>query len=56
MKKPVLSPSFTVEDIHRLREYNREKTKDMTAEDRHHYYNDAGMEVHKLLQEKKKIS
>jgi len=56
VEKPVLSSNFTVEDIHRLREYNREKTKDMTPEDRHRYYNDAGMEVHKMLQEKKKIS
>ncbi len=56
MEKPVLSPNFTVDDIHRLREYNYEKTKDMTPEDRHGYYNDIGMEIHKMLQEKKEIS
>ncbi len=56
MEKPVLSSDFTVEDIHKLREYNYEKTKNMTPEARHCYYNDAGMEIHKMLQEKKKIS
>lgn len=55
MDEPVLSPSFTVEDIHKLREYNHEKTKDLTPEERQRYYNDAGMEVHETLQKKKKI-
>lgn len=30
MGKPVLSPDFTIEDIHKLREYNYEVTKDTT--------------------------
>ena len=30
MEKPVLSPDFTIEDIHKLREYNYEITKHMT--------------------------
>ena len=29
MNKPDLSPDFTIEDIHKLREYNYYKTKDM---------------------------
>ena len=33
MEKPVLSPNFTIEDIHRLREYNYEMTKHMTDEE-----------------------
>ncbi len=55
MDKPVLSPRLTIEDIHKLREYNHEKTKDLTPKERQRYYNDAGMEVHKMLQERKKI-
>lgn len=30
-QKPVLSKAFTVEDIHRLREYNQLRRKGMTA-------------------------
>ena len=29
MEKPILSPDFTIEDIHKLREYNYYQTKDM---------------------------
>ena len=30
MEKPVLSSDFTIDDIHKLREYNYYLTKDMT--------------------------
>lgn len=33
-----ISSDFTVEDIHRVREYNYEMTKNMTAENRRNYY------------------
>ena len=39
MEKPILSPDFTIEDIHKLREYNYEMTKHMTDEERMNYYN-----------------
>lgn len=39
MEKPVLSPNFTIEDIHKLREYNYEMTKHMTTEEKLLYYN-----------------
>ncbi len=38
MEKPILSPDFTVEDIHKLREYNYEMTKDITDNERMDYY------------------
>ena len=53
MDKPVLSPDFTIEDIHKLREYNYYKTKDMTPQERMDYYNSSGMEVHRIIQEHK---
>lgn len=31
MEKPVISPDFTIEDIHKIREYHYELTKDMTT-------------------------
>ena len=37
MEKPIISPDFTVEDIHKIREYNYEMTKSMTFEERRAY-------------------
>jgi len=40
MKKPInipmpeISPNFTVEDIHKIREWNYERRKNMTTEER----------------------
>jgi predicted ATP-binding protein involved in virulence len=34
-----ISPAFTIEDIHKIRERNYEVTKDMTMEELLHYYN-----------------
>ena len=31
--KTVISPDFTIEDIHKIREWNYEQTKDMTMEE-----------------------
>ena len=42
MEKPILSPNFTIEDIHKLREYNYYLTKDMTPVERRNYYNERG--------------
>lgn len=30
MKEPILTPNFTVEDIHKIREYNYEQTKNFS--------------------------
>lgn len=53
MNKPDLSPDFTIEDIHKLREYNYYKTKDMEPQGRLDYYNNRGLKVHKIIQERK---
>ena len=42
-----LSPNFTIEDIHKLREYNYEMTKGMTEQERMDLYNREGWEVHR---------
>lgn len=42
MEKPILSPDFTIEDIHKLREYNYYRTKNMTPAERRNYYNERG--------------
>ena len=53
MSRPILSPNFTIEDIHKLREYNYYQTKDMSRQERMDYYNTRGMEVHKEIQARK---
>lgn len=55
MEKPVLSPNFTIEDIHKLREYNYEMTKDMTDKERMDYYNSRGREVQRKLERMKAV-
>ena len=55
MERPVLSPNFTIEDIHKLREYNYEITKNMTDEKRMDYYNKRGREVQRKLEKMKAV-
>ena len=51
MDKLIISQDFTIEDIHKIREYNYNITKDMTPQERRDYYNKRGMEVHRQIQE-----
>ncbi|MCI8339028.1 MAG: hypothetical protein HFH62_10185 [Lachnospiraceae bacterium] len=53
IKKPVLSPDFTLEDIHKLREYNYSLTKDMTLPERLDYYNKKGRAFQQEIEESK---
>ena len=53
METLVISPKFTIEDIHKVRENNYNITKDMTPQERRNYYNKRGMEVHRLIQKRK---
>ena len=53
MKKPVLSPNFTIEDIHKIREYHYELTKDMTTQERINFYNEGGRAFLKEMEERK---
>ena len=50
MKTLEISPNFTIEDIHKIREKNYELTKNMTEQERRDYYNNRGMEVHRKIQ------
>ena len=53
MNTLIISPKFTIEDIHKVRENNYNKTKDMTAQEKRDYYNVRGMEIHKMFQAQK---
>ena len=55
--KPEISPSFTIEDIHKIREWHYEILIDATLEERADYYNNGANEaldaMAKLKREKK---
>lgn len=53
MEKPILSEEFTIEDIHKLREYNYEMTKDLTRQEKMDYYNNKGKDFLKKLEQEK---
>ena len=39
MTKPDISPNFTIDDIHKIREYNYEQTKNLSIKEQCDYYN-----------------
>lgn len=51
MKPLEISPNFTVEDIHKIREYNYEMTKDMTVQEKKDDYDEGTREVQRIIQE-----
>jgi len=53
MGKPSISPDFTVEDIHKIREYHYELTKNMSFEERAAFYREGAKEFQKYLAERK---
>jgi len=56
IKKPEITPDFTVEDIRKIREYNYELTKDMTVEDRIAFYRNKSNRFMTRLNEKKRLT
>ncbi|MDE7188267.1 MAG: hypothetical protein K2O13_12290 [Lachnospiraceae bacterium] len=40
--EPIISSDFTIEDIHKIREYHYELTKDMTMHEKINFYNKGG--------------
>lgn len=51
--KPIISPDFTIEDIHKIREYHYELTKDMTTQEKINFYNEGGKVFLKEMEERK---
>ena len=54
MPKLNISPAFTIEDIHKIREYHYELTKNMTTEERRTFYKKRADEAEKQIQELRK--
>ena len=42
MEALVISLDFTIDDIHKIREYHYELTKNMTIQERINFYNEGG--------------
>lgn len=53
MKGYVVSPEFTIDDIHKIREMRYAETKKMTQTERIHYYNHLGEDVANELKRRK---
>ena len=55
MANAVISPKITIEDIHKIREENYEKTKNMTMAEKIAYYNGLGKEAAKEIEKRKTL-
>ena len=53
MKALEISPNFTIEDIHKIREHNYQMTQNMTKQEQMDYYNEGVKEVQCILQDMK---
>ncbi len=55
MEQLLISPDFSIDDIHKIRENNYELTKDMSVEEKLNYYNHLGMEAEEEIKRRKLI-
>ncbi len=55
MEALVISPDFTIEDIHKIREQNYERTKNMTVAEKVAYYNNSGKEAEKEIERRREL-
>ena len=55
METLVISPDFTIEDIHKIREQNYEWTKDMTVAEKVAYYNNSSKEAEKEIERRRAL-
>ena len=51
--KPSVSADFTIDDIHKIREYHYEITKNMTPRERMDFYNIGGRNFLKEIEKRK---
>ena len=55
MEALAISPGFIIEDIHKIREQNYERTKDMTVAEKVAYYNNSGKEAEKEIERRRAL-
>jgi hypothetical protein len=49
--KPDISPNFTIDDIHKIREWHYEMLRDATLEERLAFYNDKAENTRRAIEE-----
>ena len=54
--EPDISPDFTIDDIHKIREWNYEKLKDATPEERREYYKQSKREIDARIESVRPVS
>ena len=54
MRKLEISPNLTVDDLHKIREYNYQMTKNMTEKERKKYYEDMYEKAEREFEEVRK--
>ncbi len=55
MEALIISPDFTIEDIHKIREQNYERTKDMTVAEKVAYYNNSGKKAEREIERRRAL-
>ncbi len=55
MKMLILGPNFTIENIHKIREQNYERTKDMTVAEKVAYYNNCGKDAEREIERRRAL-
>ena len=55
METLAISPNFTIEDIHKIRELNYERTKGMTMEEKIAYYNNSGKNAEREIERRRAL-
>lgn len=53
METLVISPDFTIDDVHKSKECNCYKTKDMTIKEIVTYHNNAGREAEREIEKRR---
>ena len=53
VEKPIISSEFTIDDIHKIREYHYEMTKNMSNKEVADEYNEGGKAFLKEMEERK---
>ena len=54
--EPLISSDFTIDDIHKIREWNYEKLKDATPEERREYYKQSKREFDARIEAVRPVS
>lgn len=55
MNKVVISPDFTIDDIHKIREKNYEHTKHMSMDEKLAYYNGLGKKAEEEIKRRRAL-